>query len=270
MRRSIIGAALILAVFSSAQALACDCTISKNWSNPQCKGKTPKLPNGTRVAPPTTVLLQPSSTATAGAGATSTSTGTQSQGQSQTNGNNTNTAAGGSASTGASTSSARGGAGGAGGSAQGGAGGSAAASANTDGNATASTTGNQTSEVSNYAAARNPVATAVAGFQVTTASCRFAEGVGIQTLPAGTSVGLTFKDHDCIRAELAQMLYSRGARAAGDKLMCEIKEVHDALGKDCLTTIALVEVPVTAAPDAVTHSELQEVERRIVQRTTGK
>lgn len=90
-------------------------------------------------------------------------------------------------------------------------------------------------------------------------------------MPAGTSVGLTFKDHDCIRAELAQMLYSRGARAAGDKLMCEIKEVHDALGKDCLTTIALVEVPVaTAAPDAVTHSELQEVERRIVQRTTGK
>lgn len=258
MNKKYLIAVAIIATMAGTAAQACDCTISKNWSNPACKGKTPK-------GIPTSVLLQPSATSTSGAGASSTSTGTQGQGQTQTNGNNTD------------TSTAAGGAGGSsaaraqGGSATGGAGGSAAASANTDGNASASTAGNITSEVSNYAAARNPVATALAGFQVTTASCRFAEGVGIQTMPAGTSVGLTFKDHDCIRAELAQMLYSRGARAAGDKLMCEIREVKDALGADCLVTISLVvEAPVAAPVDAVTHQELLEAEKRIVTRTLSK
>lgn len=262
MRRSIIGAALLLAVLSSAQAMACDCTISKNWSRPECKGKTPK-------GIPTSVLLHAGANANAGASSNATATGTQGQGQTQTQtaqgGAASSTAAGGNATGGASNSSARGG------NAQGGTGGSASASANTDGNATASTAGNTTSETSNYAAAKNPVATALAGFQVTTASCRFAEGVGIQTMPAGTSVGLTFKDHDCVRAELAQMLYARGARAAGDKLMCEIKEVHDALGKDCLSIIALVvEAPAPVAADAVTHQELLDAEKRIVTRTLSK
>lgn len=265
MKRYLIGAAIAAAMLSTA-ANACDCTISKNWSNPQCKGKTPK-------GIPTTVLLQPSSASSAGAGASSTSTGTQGQGQTQTNGNNTNasTSAGGAGGQSTSASNAAGGKGGAGGSVSGVAGGSA--SANADGNSTSNAAGNSTTEVSNYAAARNPVATALAGFQVTTASCRFAEGVGIQTMPAGTSVGLTFKDHDCIRAELAQMLYARGANDAGNKLMCEIKEVKAALGADCLLTIALIAAPIAqpAAPaDAVTHQELLEAEKRMFTRGVSK
>ena len=79
--------------------------------------------------------------------------------------------------------------------------------------------------------------TAMAGYQTTTATCRYAEGLGIQTSPAGTSVGFTFKDHDCERFQLAQYLYSRGQTVAGDTLMCKIKSVHDALGADCMTLV---------------------------------
>lgn len=121
---------------------------------------------------------------------------------------------------------------------------------------------------SEYDAARIPVNTALAGVGKTTAGCRFAEGLGVQTLPAGTSIGLSFKDHDCVRFQLAQFFYSRGQDIAGDKVTCQITEVRKALGSDCEQTLAITH---TAAPvDAVTHAELQAVEKRIVTRTLNK
>lgn len=110
-------------------------------------------------------------------------------------------------------------------------------------------------QVSNYAAARIPVSSALAGFQQTTAGCRFAEGLGVQLTSAGTSVGFTFKDHDCVRFELAQFFYSRGQDIAGDRVICAVHEVRQVLGEDCE---ALVHEIVAVKPaDAVTHAEMR-------------
>jgi hypothetical protein len=258
-----IAAALVL-LGGASQAHACDCLISKNWGKPQCKGRTPV---------PVKTPADPSNTNSQGQGQSQ----TQGQGQSQSSTNaNTNTSR--SNSTVKVSQGPVSAAGGAGGSATGGASSvgntsavtgpstsSATANSANQGNSSATggtaTTGPSTSDSNSggnsYSsvaeAPRIPVATALAGIGVTTAGCRFAEGLGVQTMPAGTSVGLSFKDHDCARFEIAQFLYSRGQDAAGDRVMCQIKDVSDALGKDCLTIIhAAPAVPA----DAVTHADL--------------
>jgi len=106
------------------------------------------------------------------------------------------------------------------------------------------------SVTSNYAAPRIPVNTAVAGFQQTTALCRYAEGLGGQSMTAGASIGFTFKDRDCERAALAEVFYSRGQYIAGDKLMCAIKTVRKALGDetDCMAVLAESHVAVNVEP----------------------
>jgi hypothetical protein len=217
---TIIAAVLL---FGSVQAHACDCLISKNWSKAQCKGKTPvpatgSTPHVTDNVSATSQSLSAAashsqsvsnSAPTGGAASLSavvspTVTGGTATANSSNQGNS-------SASTGPSTSSANTGA--------------------------SSSTGSSDSQSTTYAAAHIPVATALAGFQQTTAGCRFAEGVGVQATAAGTSVGLTFKDHDCARFELAQFFYSRGQDIAGDKIICQIHEVKDALGADCLALV---------------------------------
>lgn len=103
--------------------------------------------------------------------------------------------------------------------------------------ATADNAGNsQTTEFNSYTP-RAPVNTAVAGFQITNAPCRFAEGLGIQTNNVGGSVGFTFKDKDCERFQYAQYMYARGQNVAGDRLMCLIKRIYEALGDDCLALV---------------------------------
>jgi hypothetical protein len=243
---------------------ACDCLLSKNWSNPACKGKVPKLPNGSSVSSTTTNTLGQGQTQTQGQGQTQsasatggTSNATGGKVSNSGNSSNANTAATGpiTVSTGASTS-----AGGAGGSATGGkavvgntsavTGASTSTSnssnqGNSHSSATGGAGGTSASEsdsggnsYSSYAAAsRIPAATALAGIGITTAGCRFAEGLGVQTMPAGTSVGFSFKDHDCARFQLAQFLYSRGQDIAGDKVLCQISELKDALGADCLADV---------------------------------
>lgn len=119
--------------------------------------------------------------------------------------------------------------------AQGGAGGSA--DQQQQQKQSADNAGNQ--QISNYNSPRIPVNTAIAGIGMTTAGCRYAEGLGVQTSPAGASIGFSFKDKDCSRFSLAQFLYSRGQNEAGDKVMCKIKLIQDALGADCLIIIAL-------------------------------
>ena len=129
---------------------------------------------------------------------------------------------------------------------------SSTSSASGSGQADASNAGNTQTTV--YAAARIPVAPALAGFQQTTAGCRFAEGLGIQLTSAGTSVGFTFKDRDCVRFELAQFFYSRGQDIAADRIVCAVKEVKATLGDDCLALVH--QVTATRPTDAVTHEEL--------------
>lgn len=136
-----------------------------------------------------------------------------------------------------STSYAQGGAGGAGGSSD----------QHQHQEQSADNAGNQ--QISNYDAARIPVNTAIAGIGMTTAGCRFAEGLGVQTNPAGASVGFSFKDKDCARFQLAQYMYSRGQVQAADIVMCKITLVYDALGTDCLLIVGSVFVaPVAQLP----------------------
>jgi hypothetical protein len=68
-------------------------------------------------------------------------------------------------------------------------------------------------------------------------------------MPAGTSLGFSFKDHDCARFQLAQFLYSRGQDIAGDKVMCQISELKEALGSDCLAEIHEIVATTAVYPD---------------------
>lgn len=130
-------------------------------------------------------------------------------------------------------------------------------------------------------AARIPVATALAGFQNTTAPCRYAEGLGIQTTGAGAAVGFTFEDSDCKLVLIADGFYTRGQWLAGDRIMCKTKALTKALGKDCLDVLNVHgniddgrtyhPAPAPTGDDApVTHREMLDIERRMLQRGVGK
>lgn len=257
MKGLMIVGALFAALFSSA-SYAWDCSIPANWSlnvpGNECyhKGPNPNLPAPTTAG--NVNKNKNSNTNTLGQGQT------QGQGQVQaavgigTGGkatsNSTSNAQGGS-------SSAKGG-NATGGNAQGG-----TSSSDQQQKQSADNAGNQ--QISNYNSPRIPVNTAIAGIGMTTAGCRFAEGVGIQGVSAGGAVGFSFKDKDCERFQLAQYLYSRGQNAAGDTLMCKIKVLYKALGSDCLTIIGTVILPppvVQEAPAPVPQYPPGESERR--------
>lgn len=138
-------------------------------------------------------------------------------------------------------SGGQGGLGGAGGDAQGG---SSQATGGAGGNASA--TGSQQSQSADnagnsqstaYTSPRQPVMTAVAGFGETTAKCRYTNGAGVQTFPAGVAFGFSFKDKDCERIALSNLFYSRGQSSAGDRLICSVVSVRSALGDDCLALV---------------------------------
>lgn len=196
----------------------------------------------------------------------------QSQSQNATGGSASSVANGGSVGSLASESTSRvgnttasggsggqGGAGGTGG--NGGTGGTSTSESGSSSQSGASSNGQAITD--NYAAAHIPVNTALAGFQTTTAGCRYGEGLGVQLSNAGVSGGLSFKDHDCARLQLAEFFYSRGQDIAGDRVICQIREVQQALGDDCLGLVH--EVTATVPSDAVTHAELRTVERSINQ-----
>lgn len=268
-----VAASLIL-LGGISTAHACDCLISKNWNRPQCKGHTPvPVPPPMKVAAPPTVTQTQGQSQTQGQGQTlnlsnantntsrSSSKVSVSQGPVSATGGAGGSATGGSSTvgntsavTGASTSSATANSANQGNS-------SATGGSATSGPSTSDSSSGGNSYSSYTAAARVASASAVAGFGITTAGCRFAEGVGVQAIPGGTSVGLSFKDHDCARFEIAQFLYSRGQDSAGDRVMCQIRDVADALGKDCLTIIHVAAAPV----DAVTHADLDTALRAVAQ-----
>lgn len=133
------------------------------------------------------------------------------------------------------------------------------AASNSGGNTQATTTNATTT----YTAPKNPVNTAVAGLGETTAKCRYHNGAGLQLAGVGLSFGHSSKDGDCERLELATYLYSRGNDIAGDRVMCAIKAIKDALGADCLALVhEMKAVPTASGHDYVTHDELAERDRR--------
>lgn len=82
------------------------------------------------------------------------------------------------------------------------------------------------------------VQTAVAGNALgTTADCRVGGGAGAQGASFGLSFGGARKDHDCARLVLANNLYARGQKVAGDRVFCQITEIKQALGDDCIALI---------------------------------
>lgn len=83
------------------------------------------------------------------------------------------------------------------------------------------------------------------------------------------------KDHDCERIALADSFYSRGQTDAAARLYCTVRDVRKALGDSCVAVLGQVHVdhlPVqsTLQADVVTHAELMEVERRMLQHGVSK
>lgn len=98
---------------------------------------------------------------------------------------------------------------------------------------------------------------------MTTSGCRFSDAVGVSTIVAGVSFSKSRADSDCRKVEMANSFYARGLLWAGNKVTCTVSYVHDALGGDCEALLLMPEKPKS---DAVTHQELQEVEKRITSR----
>lgn len=106
---------------------------------------------------------------------------------------------------------------------------------------------------------------------MTTAPCRYAEGLGIQTMPAGGAVGFTFKDHDCMKLGMAQEFYAHQQWEAGDRIMCAIKEVSSVLGKECLMILTaghqvrvVVAVAPTEAEPTYTRAQVDAIVKKVV------
>lgn len=82
------------------------------------------------------------------------------------------------------------------------------------------------------------VQTAIAGNALgSTAECLKGGGVGAQGAAFGLSLGGSRKDHDCARFILANNLYARGQKVAGDRVFCQITEIKEALGADCIALV---------------------------------
>lgn len=137
------------------------------------------------------------------------------------------------------------------------------ANTNTANGGSATNAGNSQSTTTTYNAQKNPVNTAIAGMGDTTAGCRYHNGGGLQLLGVGVSIGHSSKDKDCERIALAQIMWNRGQDMAGDRIMCKVTAVAEALGEDCLALVhELKAVPVAGGNDYVTHGELAERDRR--------
>lgn len=75
--------------------------------------------------------------------------------------------------------------------------------------------------------------TAIAGSGMTTATCRYSDGAGIQTFGLGASFAKSRADTDCRRVNAAQAMWASGRDIAGNRIYCTISYVHAALGDDC-------------------------------------
>ena len=147
---------------------------------------------------------------------------------------------------------------------------SQANSTNTANGGTATNAGNAQSTT--ITGAKNPVNTAVAGIGETTAGCRYHNGGGVQVAGVGLSLGHSRKDKDCERIAVAQVFWSHGQDIAGDRIMCKVTTVAEALGEDCLALVhELKPAAITETHNEyVTPAQLGEVEKRIVEKVVTK
>jgi hypothetical protein len=115
----------------------------------------------------------------------------------------------------------------------------------------------------NISNARNAPA-AFSGGANTTAECYTSIGGGASASIGGISFGFGKKAKDCAKLVLANDLYARGQKTAGDRIFCTITEVKETLGDDCLALINEVSVehgrkevlvPSSAVTDIVKMAE---------------
>jgi hypothetical protein len=87
----------------------------------------------------------------------------------------------------------------------------------------------------------------------TTSPCFHSVGVGLSSPIGGISFTKGRKSADCFRLELAQSLYARNNNLAGDRVMCSITELKQALGADCIAYLNQkpVDEPVTTAETTI-------------------
>ena len=137
----------------------------------------------------------------------------------------------------------------------------------TGGESSASSTSGGNSQVTNYTVGKSPVSTALAGVGETTADCRYHDGAGIQLLGVGLSGGKSRKDADCSRLKLAQYLYSRGDSMAGDRVMCNISLIKEALGDDCLALVNQLQPATVVETPKYTGATR---DQQIIEKATGK
>lgn len=223
---------VFLALTLSGKAMAWDCTYWSQTTNPTAECyKAPTTGGGSNTN-------TNSSNQTQGQGQTQGQT--QGQGQSSVNNNansnkNTNTAT--SASTSASSSST-------------------ASAANNAGNSQNIIFGDQ----------RVAAASAIAGVGDTTAKCRYHDGAGVQLIGFGVSFGKSRADSDCRKVAYADLFYARGDDSAGNRMLCSIKDIRNAMGDsldDCLALVnELHAVKQGSGTAYVTQQELQAVIKR--------
>jgi hypothetical protein len=231
MRKFYLVALLIL----SPMAHAWDCSNPVNW--------TLDVAGNECYRPPTTTLQQ-----------------TQGQGQTQGQSQNANSQArAASASNSLSSSISRGG-------------NATATGGTTVSNAQGGQGGNSSSGGNSYDSNEStPRQTppAFAGNVEPTASCKNARNGGASAPIAGLSFGWSTSDDECDLRETARMFYQLGQTQLAVALLCQSKAAKR-LPACAYMVPAPIPVAAVAPVDAVTHAELQDVIRRLFQRTTSK
>lgn len=144
---------------------------------------------------------------------------------------------------------------------------SSESNSNSTSDSNANNTGNAQSTSVTSISPKAPVNTAVAGLGETTAGCRYHDGGGVQLAGVGLSLGKSRKDGDCERLKLAEFLYQRGNDIAGDRVMCNIKAIKEALGDDCIALVhELKPAPAPGGSTYVTKPELDNALRSASQK----
>lgn len=245
----------VLLLLASAHAYAWDCSIPANRhlnvAGNECY--VPVQPKTHPIAPPTTVLLQPSQTQGQGQTQSQTSQGgaggSAAQHQGQTDVSNSSSKSGAYSNSAGGTATASGGQGGA---------------SNSGGNS-------YTSDES----IPHQTPPAFAGSVQPTASCKNARNGGASAPVAGVSFGWSTSDDECDLRETAREFFEMGQPAIGVALLCQSKAAKRLpsctyAGPVVQLSVAPVAPAIAPPVDAVTHDELRQVERRILQRTTSK
>lgn len=155
--------------------------------------------------------------------------------------------------------------------------GASTASASADG-AGANNGNNSNNTQITYKAARIPVSTAYAASLTSGMdTCLGSTSGGVQTQILGLSIGGTHTDENCVLVKQTQLLLEmnqeRAAcfRARAGKVGKAIDDAMNAAGAECPPLVPVqAAIVVGPAPDVVSHAELAEIEKRIIQHSVSK